>query len=388
MVQQTSEMVHKEKRKLWTVKHLLTRFRGDSSCIPADWLLSTDHATLFPIETIQDRFTSYSIPTQLNNHEGAKENAPGNGNNRATVITHNFGIPGGKSFHSEEHILTSNPTPGASQRHQIAQPVTKCRIATNQKRPSSAQNGSELVAHVEGEPAAESRMRPINDSTHNRHSSHQLKVTDSVQELSEVDDSHENSIERATRASHSARATSKHSKEESEPPGSAPLVDEVEAKEFIQVPSRRMRTRAQAQAVSDKTHSSHTRSSSPETSEAGCIHSFYLMPHSAVLDRDYGLPSLEADETRRILMMWVQKQEEVVRGVERLYEYLLKADRMRKNVIRWCKAESHIGEMSDGEDWYDKEEWGLEEDLKKGQLEEEDESTNQGKKTRVRRVAQ
>jgi len=86
--------------------------------------------------------------------------------------------------------------------------------------------------------------------------------------------------------------------------------------------------------------------------------------------------------------MWVQKQEEVVRGVERLYGGLLMADRMQKVVIKWCKAEGHIGEMSDGEDWYDKEEWGLEEDLKKGQLEEEDETANQGKKTRGRRVAQ
>jgi hypothetical protein len=42
--------------------------------------------------------------------------------------------------------------------------------------------------------------------------------------------------------------------------------------------------------------------------------------------------------------------------------------------------------MSDGEDWYDKEEWGLDEDLKKGQdEEEEDNTTQQPKKTRARK---
>jgi hypothetical protein len=42
--------------------------------------------------------------------------------------------------------------------------------------------------------------------------------------------------------------------------------------------------------------------------------------------------------------------------------------------------------MSDGEDWYDKEEWGLTEDLKKGQDEEEEDTTTTGKKTRNRRT--
>jgi hypothetical protein len=60
---------------------------------------------------------------------------------------------------------------------------------------------------------------------------------------------------------------------------------------------------------------------------------------------------------------------------------------MKKDVFSWCKADGHVGELSDGEDWYDREEWGLEEDLKKGQFEEEDDTANQGKKTRGRRTA-
>ena len=41
--------------------------------------------------------------------------------------------------------------------------------------------------------------------------------------------------------------------------------------------------------------------------------------------------------------------------------------------------------LSDGEDWYDKEEWGLTEDLKKGQDEEEEDTTQTQKKTRNRK---
>jgi len=84
----------------------------------------------------------------------------------------------------------------------------------------------------------------------------------------------------------------------------------------------------------------------------------------------------------------VQKQEEVCRGAKRLFLGLLKAEQMRKNVLHWSKAEAHSGlnrDMSDGEDWYDKEEWGLTEDLKKGQDEEEEDVQTTGKKTRNRR---
>ncbi|KAJ8123069.1 hypothetical protein ONZ43_g891 [Nemania bipapillata] len=117
------------------------------------------------------------------------------------------------------------------------------------------------------------------------------------------------------------------------------------------------------------------------------IHPMFLPPRSARPDRDLGIPEGEAEDMRRLLQLMVQKQEEVCRGVKRLYEGLLRANRMRNTVLQWSKYEAHVGpnrDMSDGEDWYDKEEWGLEEDLKKGQDEEEDEPQTT-KKTRTRR---
>lgn len=119
------------------------------------------------------------------------------------------------------------------------------------------------------------------------------------------------------------------------------------------------------------------------------IHPIFRPPTTAKPDRDLGLPGHEAEDIRRLLALYVQKQEEVCRGTSKLHRGLLKAQRLRGEVLHWSKAEAHCGpnrDMSDGEDWYDKEEWGLTEDLKKGQDEEEEEVTTQGKKTRNRRA--
>ncbi|KAH7312413.1 RXT2-like protein [Stachybotrys elegans] len=126
----------------------------------------------------------------------------------------------------------------------------------------------------------------------------------------------------------------------------------------------------------------------PGAQEQPFVHPIFLPPVGAKPDRDLGLPEYEAEDVRRLLALYVQKQEEVCRGAKRLHEGLLRAERLRKEVLHWSKAEAHCGpnrDMSDGEDWYDKEEWGLTEDLKKGQDEEEEDTTTQGKKTRNRR---
>ncbi|UPX10949.1 uncharacterized protein EKO05_0001581 [Ascochyta rabiei] len=144
--------------------------------------------------------------------------------------------------------------------------------------------------------------------------------------------------------------------------------------------AHRMTTRARAQAASTP-----SPPNSP-SSLAGQIHPLFLFSTNSLPDRDFGLPSNEAEETRMLLMAYVQKQEEVARATSDLYHGLMQADRMRQDVFKWCKAEGHVGEMSDGEDWCDNEEWGLDHDLIKGRDEEEDETANTGKKsTRQRR---
>ena len=125
-----------------------------------------------------------------------------------------------------------------------------------------------------------------------------------------------------------------------------------------------------------------------EVTDQAFTHPMFLPPENSRPDRDVGLPEQEAEDLRRLLALYVSKQEEVCRGVKKLHDGLYKAHRLRHDVLRWSKAEAHSGlnrDMSDGEDWYDKEEWGLTEDLKKGQDDEEEDTTTTGKKTRARR---
>ncbi|KAF6830700.1 rxt2-like protein [Colletotrichum plurivorum] len=132
----------------------------------------------------------------------------------------------------------------------------------------------------------------------------------------------------------------------------------------------------------------HAPSTASDPVDETFVHPFFRPPPNAHPDRDLGLPDPEAEDIRRLLGMYLQKQEAVCRGAQNLHEGLLKANRLRKTVLAWSKAEAHSGpnrDMSDGEDWYDKEEWGLTEDLKKGQDDEEEDTGTVAKKTRNRR---
>ncbi|OXV10332.1 hypothetical protein Egran_01908 [Elaphomyces granulatus] len=159
---------------------------------------------------------------------------------------------------------------------------------------------------------------------------------------------------------------------------------------------RRINTRAQANATNPQREnraSSESPSVFTEASETiPSAHPLFVVPDSVRPDPNFSLPPNEADETRRLLWSYIQKQDETVRGFEYMLESLFKACRMKDDVFEWCKAEGHVGEMSDGEDWYDREKWGLaeEEELKKGADEEDadnlvDEGRTTGKRGRGRR---
>ncbi|KAI8936493.1 hypothetical protein NX059_006898 [Plenodomus lindquistii] len=168
-------------------------------------------------------------------------------------------------------------------------------------------------------------------------------------------------------------------REENGNDANSPTADDV-SDTASQQTAHRMTTRARAHAASTP---------SPPLSPSGnsnAIHPLFTFSTDSLPDRDFGLPPSEAEETRMLLMAYVQKQEEIARISSDLHHGLLQADRMRQDVYKWSKAEGHVGEMSDGEDWYDNEEWGLEEDLVKGRDEEDDETAVAGKKsTRQRR---
>lgn len=136
-----------------------------------------------------------------------------------------------------------------------------------------------------------------------------------------------------------------------------------------------MTTRARARSPADRTPSP----SPSDSASIPPIHPWFLAPTSSLPDRDLALPPTEAEDTRKLLLLYVQKQEQVVRSLTALHSGLQKADRLRGYVYQTCKAEAHlvpdgkgnlVTEMSDGEDWYDVNEWNLQaRELKDGKLE-------------------
>ncbi|KAJ5160584.1 uncharacterized protein N7482_007588 [Penicillium canariense] len=126
--------------------------------------------------------------------------------------------------------------------------------------------------------------------------------------------------------------------------------------------------------------------SADTTSSLPTPHPLFLIPNNIRPNANFGLPPTEAEETRRLLWSYIQKQEETVRGFEHMLDSLFRACHMKADVLEWCKAEGHVGELSDGEDWYDRERWGLGEgeDLKKGTDEDEVETVDESRTTAKR----
>ncbi|WEW55662.1 hypothetical protein PRK78_001095 [Emydomyces testavorans] len=189
-----------------------------------------------------------------------------------------------------------------------------------------------------------------------------------------------------------SQPVSKDEMEIDDKPGDEAILDQQSPE-----PPRRMTTRAQANQVTQSQDASlvasptssdiATNATEMENDDA-VPHPLYQFP-SIKIDRNCGLLPFEAEEARHLLWAYIQKQGETVRLFADILEMLRKAYRMKEEVFEWCKAEGHIGEMSDGEDWYDRDKWGLREgeDLKKGADEEElevDEGRASGKRGRRR----
>ena len=412
MAKHAGDMVHREKRNLWNLKHLLTKFRGDEIWIPCEALQSESDIALFGSAALFNG-TPVSGSHQL----------PGNGNERTLANSGDtidvLEKPTDRGDTGQDY--QSSGTPDGMQPTAVLAPGggTRDGGVNSAITGETQQTDVEMVDAMSGRLAAkvtesaarildradpQTTIQAITTEGPLKQSLTNLPiVTDNVPTSSGgIDSESAADLLRPEQSPSSATPPLKDS-ETQLPAIGARTIPEFNYREVgyhgddqleltiqdddeLQSAPHRMTTRARAQAVSDNTTSLHTRSPSPASSIPPYIHPLYLVPQSARPDRDFGLPPAEAEETRRVLMSYVQKQEEVCRGAERLYEGLLKADRMRKTILKWCKAEGHVGDASDGEDWYDKEEWGLEEDLKKGGEDDDDDTANQGKKTRGRRA--
>ncbi|KAB5542864.1 RXT2-like protein [Coniochaeta sp. 2T2.1] len=333
---QGRDLLHKENKALWKVKPLLTRLQGDHTWAPCSMMIQPNEVELFADEL----FIQYT---------GRPSHAPSviraatpitNGHAKALPPATQGNLPtteGGQPKEQNAGASTSRIQPGNSDR-QAAEP-------SNTENPTESHADQVRPTSLPPEIAPKASEAQTNGTTHQNGEAPQINHTSSQT----VD----NDVEMADSPS----------------------------------PSRPNAVVAVAPPASYQP-TNPSRAASVTTSAAAddlYIHPIFLAPRSAHPDRDQGLPDQEAEDVRRLLQLYVQKQEEVCRGTKKLYEGLLKADRYRKTVLAWSKAEAHRGELSDGEDWYDREEWGLAEDLKKGHDEEEEETLQTQKKTRNRK---
>ncbi|KAI9775485.1 MAG: hypothetical protein M1839_001102 [Geoglossum umbratile] len=359
LAKQASDMVHKEKASLWKAKQLLMKFRGDENWAPCGMMESDNDIALFGpigIETHNGRPRPQQPPAVAPARDGRRASAGGGSetlNHQAKKLTHASGNGSNDRLVALDRDNRGVTVYGGGQEDIPMADVPKDGTATN-------------------EPLAVNADGPQDGPNAN--------LNGAVTHKADLD------MEDAQNGEHPSRSKNPTANSTPEDQTSAEL--DLEAEEELSQPApHRMTTRAQALATASNTPPhSRSRSPTPNSPLDNWVHPIFLIPESAKPDPDFGLPQAEAIDTRRLLLLYVQKQEEICRGAEQLRDGLLKANRRRKEVWKWAKAEAHVGEMSDGEDWYDKEEWGLEEDLKKGKEEEDDDGGKEGKKTRGRRA--
>lgn len=418
-------MLHREKRTLWSIKGLLTKLRGDQTWIPCGNLNSEVDDIIFDTASVYDEIVKSRVHQDSTNDTVKIKSGDGSGGTPISVVpepTSDVGTPAAKATSSGASKSSNRRPFAAAKKNNPSELPETIALGTNETKNNKSEErpvgqADNLGLTDESAPVAEIVTAPAEDAVSN-HCGNEDRLADANQPMKlESVTTEEATTSTDPKGSPEDTKMNQDPSDEAAPEqeastgekvvcaivdGSenaqigqdlAPNLDEEKAVETIyrdvedpsQPPQHRMTTRAQAQAASEKSTASRTRSTSVTSSVPLSIHPLFLIPQQAHPDRDFGLPPNEAEEMRRTVMLYVQKQEEICRGAEKLYYGLLKADRMRKTVFKWCKAEGHVGEMSDGEDWYDKEEWGLDEDLRKGH-DEEEEDANQGKKTRARRT--
>lgn len=417
MARQACTLLHREKKSLYAAKNLLTKFRGDDAYILCGSLNDPIDEHIFDIEAVYNQCSTARVHLRTSKSPPATPPADANSSSETlNIVKPVIGQPVADAdttiTDSMKDITNSEQEAGdastaISMAQQNTSDVDKDNPGEDEHTLGTAMEGIETKDNAV---APEANMQEITapNETQSRildgsplqlpeqHAQDRSSPTTAVGQASSPaavrtvrsprdrvlpspESLQNETTDDVVNATQDAlpTMTSRSTSDEQVVKSTEDAEDEVAENESQPEP-RRMRTRAQAQAASDHSVSSRTKSPSPA---ARVIHPLFKIPEPAHLDRDFGLPPNEAEETRRLLMAYVQKQEEIVRGAEQLYEGLLRADRMRQTVYKWCKADGHVGEMSDGEDWYDKEEWGLEEDLEKGK-DEEEETATQGKKTR------
>jgi len=345
---QGRDLMHKENKALWKVKPLLTRLQGDHTWAPCSMMIQPNDVELFADEL----FIQYT---------GRPSHAP-------SVIRPSTPVANGQTVPKALPPATHSSGQQLPPR-EVPQPKDKdAQAATD--RPQA-------------EDTARKSLEPVRAKKLNESHADQVRPTSLPPE---TDKKSGGPRTNGTGHDNAPKQNGEALKADHNPTTQPPTDGDIEMAEAPESSGQPQPQPAAPTASYQPTNPS--RAVSVTTSAAAddlYIHPLFLAPRSSRPDRDQGLPDQEAEDVRRLLQLYVQKQEEVCRGAKKLYEGLLRADRYRRTVLAWSKAEAHRGELSDGEDWYDRDEWGLAEDLKKGHDEEEEEAAQTQKKTRNRK---
>ena len=370
MVNDVLEMVRHEKASLWKAKRLLQRFRGDADWVPCGVIEAEQGDMAMLMEDLpagEDEADTLVETPDVESAwgEGVEMGAgPGVGES-------------GESKTGGEHRDVVEDSHAARQ--------SGAPLPTTDEQPACQIAGAESVSTAGDNTKAHGHDRATSDT----------KGEDSLTapHLSPTDGP------RSDQPTQPAEALSETTHPSGQ--GQPPVCDAG--------PSHAMTTRARARSPARSPAASAPPSDDDDAS-VPAVHPWFRVPARVLPDRDLGLPAREAENVRKHLFQYVQKQENIVRELETLATGLQRADRLRRNVWRACRAEAHlvddghgarVSALSDGEDWCDIEEWGLTRDdltlgkdgewgLAKGKDEvedAEDDGRRSGRRAGGRRVA-
>jgi len=346
------EKLRQERALLWRARNLHRQFLGDGGWIPCGVVETADDRYIF-----QPRGTDRIASTKQKRQSGA-EATYGNGGISAQQDS--------ASGEAQNSTSLSQTTNNDVEMGEIPLASAEVPPNTDTQEPLNVLKSEEADATVADLPQHPAGVEEASEGA--------APLTDAREKREEMDTTNgTNKTDTETMNTETNGVQSLETEEDEEMhDGSSPE------------PPRRMTTRAQANATNPGDGS--PISSTDTLGTFPTPHPLFLMPENVRPDANFGLPPAEAEETRRLLWSYIQKQEETVRGFEHMLNSLLRAFRMRSDVLEWCKAEGHVGEMSDGEDWYDREKWGLaeNEDLKKGTDEDEIETVDDTRTTAKR----
>ena len=350
MINTTNEQLQKEKANLSCAKDLHRQLIGDEAWVPCEVVESTEDWDLFdPKRPDPEDGAEHSHGKKRKRDEGAQEDAPS-----ISATMDSSGVI--QTVDAQEDEVPVN----------IPNMDTDMVDAEPSKVPASAERTTEKAPKtMAGTDEVASGKNAETDETANAERTTQAASSDGKAK--------ENGAEIEDASEAGEKDTGTNDRADNDEAGSD-AVSESPAQ-----PTRRI-TRALAQTTNNGETNNPDAAATPplsptSSSSSHDIHPIYLTRplQSQSQQHPYNLPPAEYSDTLSLLTSYIQKQVAFINTLNAVLVRLLQADRLRRTVFHWCKAEGHVGELSDGEDWIDEQAWGLERgEVKKGKGDEED----------------